>query len=42
MAKNKKKSIIKKPNPLLFFLCYILIAPILKLKYKTSYDKSGL
>ncbi len=40
--KYKKKAKIKKPNPILFFLCYALVAPVLKFKCKISYDKSGL
>ncbi|MFR2531493.1 MAG: lysophospholipid acyltransferase family protein [Anaerovoracaceae bacterium] len=40
--KNKKSAKIKKPNPVLFFLCYALVAPMLKLKCRVSYDKSGL
>lgn len=39
---NKKHTVIKKPNPFLFYICYALVAPILKIKYKTTYDKSGL
>lgn len=42
MSKNKKKTKIKKPCPVLFFLCYLLVAPILKLKCNVTYDKSGL
>ena len=44
MSENRSKKIsrIKKPNPVLFFLCYALVAPVLKLKCRVSYDKSGL
>lgn len=42
MNKNKKKTKLKKPNPLLFFLCCLIAAPIFKFKYNTTYDKSGI
>ena len=42
MANNKKTSKIKKPNFILFFLCYLIVAPIFKFKYKTTYDRFGL
>jgi len=39
-TKSKKK--IKKPNALLFFFCYALVAPVLRFKCKTTYDKTGI
>ena len=42
MTNNKKTSKIKKPNFILFFLCYLIVTPVFKFKYKTTYDRFGL
>lgn len=42
-AKSKKKTAkVKKPNFFLLTLAYCIAAPILKFKYKTTYDKRGV
>lgn len=42
MSKKQKKKTIKKPNPFLYYLACIVIAPFLKLRLHTSYDRSGI
>lgn len=42
MAEKKKKAVIKKPNPIIYFFAYCLVAPFLRLKCKTAFDRSGL
>jgi len=39
---DKKKTIIKKPNGFILGLALAIVKPILKFKYKTTYDKSGI
>lgn len=41
MSEKTTKKIIKKPNPFLYYLASLIIAPYLKFKLHTSYDRSG-
>ena len=42
MSEKTTKKIIKKPNPFLYYLASLIIAPYLKFKLHTSYDRSGI
>lgn len=42
MSEKTTKKIIKKPNPFLYYLASLVIAPYLKFKLHTSYDRSGI
>lgn len=39
---EKKKTIIEKPNAFILGLALTIVRPILKFKYKTTFDRSGL
>lgn len=42
MSEKTKKKIIKKPNPFLYYLASLIIAPYLKFMLHTTYDRSGI
>lgn len=42
MTDRKRKTVIEKPNAFLYTLFYLIIAPFLKFRCNTRYDKSGL
>ena len=42
MSEKTTKKVIKKPNPFLYYLASLIIAPYLKFKLHTSYDRSGI
>ena len=42
MSGKSTKKTIKKPNPFLYYLACLVIAPFLKLRLHASYDRSGI
>ena len=42
MSGKSTKKTIKKPNPFLYYLACLVVAPFLKLRLHTSYDRSGI
>lgn len=42
MSEKTTKKIIKKPNPFLYYLASLLVAPFLKLRLHITYDRSGI
>ena len=40
--KKSKNNKIKKPNPFIYYLAFLIIAPFFKFKLKTTYDLSGI
>ena len=42
MSEKTTKKVIKKPNPFLYYLASLIIAPYLKFRLHTTYDRSGI
>ena len=42
MSEKTTKKVIKKPNPFLYYLASLIIAPYLKFMLHTTYDRSGI
>ena len=42
MSEKTSKKVIKKPNPFLYYLASLVIAPYLKFRLHTTYDRSGI
>lgn len=42
MSEKTMKKVIKKPNPFLYYLASLIIAPYLKFRLHTTYDRSGI